>query len=174
MYRTFALILTLGGFLVVGEYSISYFNPAQTTATSITMNATIMQCYNHIDQGTRYLLGDHKGMLYILVLEISNNAGSSSNRLIPVSGLKLESLGTISIPEALVYLDNDHAFVGSHLGDSQLVQLHANPDEQGEYVEIMETFTNIAPVLDFEVVDLEGQGQVLFHLSVISKLLESL
>ncbi|KAF9543117.1 DNA damage-binding protein 1a [Mortierella hygrophila] len=149
----------IGGFLVVGEYSISYFNPAQTTAISITMNATIMQCHNHIDQGTRYLLGDHKGMLYILVLEINNSAGSSSNRFIPVSGLKLESLGTISIPEALVYLDNDHAFVGSHLGDSQLVQLHENPDEQGEYVEIMETFTNIAPVLDFEVVDLEGQGQ---------------
>lgn len=159
--------------MVVGEYSISYFNPAQTTAISITMNATIMQCYNHIDQGTRYLLGDHKGMLYILVLEINNNAGSSSNRFIPVSGLKLESLGTISIPEALVYLDNDHAFVGSHLGDSQLVQLHENPDEQGEYVEIMETFTNIAPVLDFEVVDLEGQGQVLFHSFVYCELLES-
>ncbi|KAF9925024.1 DNA damage-binding protein 1a [Linnemannia zychae] len=152
----------LGGLLVIGEYSISYFNPAQMTAISITMNATIIQCYNHIDQGTRYLLGDHKGMLYILVLEISNNAGSSSfssSRSIPVAGLKLECLGTISIPEALVYLDNDHAFVGSHLGDSQLIQLHENPDEQGEYVEIMETFTNIAPVTDFEVVDLEGQGQ---------------
>ncbi|KAK3842433.1 MAG: UV-damaged DNA binding protein 1 [Linnemannia gamsii] len=152
----------IGGLLVVGEYSISYFNPAQMTSISITMNATIVQCYNHIDQGNRYLLGDHKGMLYILVLECNNAAGSSSfssTRSIPVSGLKLEALGTISIPEAIVYLDNDHAFVGSHLGDSQLIQLHENADEQGEYVEIMETFTNIAPVTDFEVVDLEGQGQ---------------
>ena len=132
------------------------------------MNATIIQCHNHIDQGTRYLLGDHKGMLYILVLELNTPAGtssSSSNRSIQVVALKLESLGPISIPEALVYLDNDHVFVGSHLGDSQLVQLHENPDEQGEYVEVMETFINIAPVTDFEVVDLEGQGQVKWGLS---------
>ncbi|KAF9098142.1 DNA damage-binding protein 1a [Mortierella sp. AD031] len=153
----------IGGFLVVGEYSISYFNPSQLAAPrSITMNATNMQCYNRIDdQGMRYLLGDHKGKLYILVLNLNNSSASSSasNRSFQVTDLKLECLGTTSIPEALVYLDNDHAFVGSHLGDSQLILLHSDPDEQGEYVEVMETFTNIGPVTDFEVVDLEGQGQ---------------
>ncbi|CAO3569563.1 unnamed protein product [Mortierella alpina] len=151
----------IGGLLVVGEYSISYFNPAQpSTPRSITINATIMQCYNRVDDGVRYLLGDHKGMLHILVLILNDDTGSSSSRRSSqVVDLKFESLGTISIPEALVYLDNDHVFVGSHLGDSQLVLLHTEPDEQGEYVEVMETFTNIAPVTDFEVVDLEGQGQ---------------
>ncbi|KAG0202400.1 DNA damage-binding protein 1a [Mortierella sp. GBA30] len=151
----------IGGLLVVGEYSISYFNPAQpSTPRSITINAAIMQCYNRVDDGLRYLIGDHKGMLHILVLILNDASGSSSTRRSSqVVDLKFESLGTISIPEALVYLDNDHVFVGSHLGDSQLVLLHTEPDQQGEYVEVMETFTNIAPVTDFDVVDLEGQGQ---------------
>ena len=158
----------IGGLLVIGEYSISYFNPTQpSTARSITINATIIQCHNRVDdQGVRYLLGDHKGMLYILVLILNNSPGSSSshsNRQFQVVDLKLECLGTTSIPEAIVYLDNDHVFVGSHFGDSQLVLLHTEADQNGEYLEVMETFTNIAPVTDFDVVDLEGQGQVRSH-----------
>ncbi|KAF8930905.1 DNA damage-binding protein 1a [Dissophora ornata] len=154
----------IGGLLVIGEYSISYFNPTQpSTARSITINATIIQCHNRVDdQGVRYLLGDHRGMLYILVLILNNSPGSSSshpNRQFQVVDLKLECLGTTSIPEAIVYLDNDHVFVGSHFGDSQLVLLHTEADQNGEYLEVMETFTNIAPVTDFDVVDLEGQGQ---------------
>ncbi|KAG0292818.1 DNA damage-binding protein 1a [Dissophora globulifera] len=152
----------IGGLLVVGEYSISYFNPAHPSAPrSITINATIMQCYNRVDdQGVRYLLGDHRGMLYILVLILNGASGSSqSSRQFQVVELKLECLGTTSIPVAIVYLDNDHVFVGSHLGDSQLVLLHTEADQNGEYLEVMETFTNIAPVTDFDVVDLEGQGQ---------------
>ncbi|KAF9999405.1 DNA damage-binding protein 1a, partial [Modicella reniformis] len=146
------------------EYTISYFNIAlPTDPRSISINATIIQCYNRVDdQGIRYLLGDHRGMLYILVLILEDSPGSSStqsNRSLQVVDLKFESLGTTSIPEAIVYLDNDHVFVGSHLGDSQLVLLHTEPDQNGEYLEVMETFTNIAPVTDFEVVDLEGQGQ---------------
>ncbi|KAF9437707.1 DNA damage-binding protein 1a [Entomortierella beljakovae] len=153
----------IGGFLVVGEYSISYFNPTQLTPRSITFNATVMQCYNRIDdQGIRYLLGDHNGVLYILVLILNNPSGPSTSQpshMEHVVDLKLEPLGTTSIPTSIVYLDNDHAFVGSHLGDSQLVLLHTEADQNGEYLEVMETFTNIAPVTSFEVVDLEGQGQ---------------
>ncbi|KAI8360101.1 DNA damage-binding protein 1-like protein [Mortierella sp. GBAus27b] len=154
----------IGGFLALGEYAISYFNPSlPIPPRSITIEATILQCYNRVDdQGIRYLLGDHRGMLYILVLILENSAGSSSaqsNRPLQVVDLKFEKLGTTSIPEAIVYLDNDHVFIGSHLGDSQLVLLHTEPDQNGEYLEIMETFTNIAPISDFEVVDLEGQGQ---------------
>jgi hypothetical protein len=107
-------------------------------------------------------------MLYILVLILEDSSGSSSaqsSRSLQVVDLKFESLGTTSIPEAIVYLDNDHVFIGSHLGDSQLVLLHTEPDQHGEYLEVMETFTNIAPITDFEVVDLEGQGQVGLYFS---------
>src|SRR5690554_4783134 len=124
-----------------------------------------MQCYNRVDdQGSRYLLGDYKGKLYILVLKLADlqapSTSSQASRPLQVADLRLECLGTTSIPEAIVYLDNDHVFVGSHFGDSQLVLLHTDADQHGEYLEVMETFTNVAPLTDFEVVDLEGQGQV--------------
>ncbi len=49
--------------------------------------------------------------------------------------------------------------MGSRLGDSQLIRLNTGPDEQGSYVNIMETFTNLAPIIDMVVVDMDKQGQ---------------
>lgn len=68
-------------------------------------------------------------------------------------------MGDVSVPEAITYLDNGVLFIGSRLGDSQLVKLNTEPDENGHYVTVMETFTNLAPILDMVVVDLERQGQ---------------
>ena len=64
------------------------------------------------EDGSRYLLGDYLGRLYLLVLV---NDGSS------VLSLQLEPLGRISPPSTLAYLDNGVVFVGSTCGDSQLV-----------------------------------------------------
>ncbi|NXL67399.1 DDB1 protein, partial [Chordeiles acutipennis] len=64
-----------------------------------------------------------------------------------------------SIAECLTYLDNGVVFVGSRLGDSQLVKLNVDSNEQGSYVVAMETFTNLGPIVDMCVVDLERQGQ---------------
>ncbi|NWS48863.1 DDB1 protein, partial [Probosciger aterrimus] len=71
-----------------------------------------------------------------------------------------------SIAECLTYLDNGVVFVGSRLGDSQLVKLNVDSNEQGSYVVAMETFTNLGPIVDMCVVDLErqGQGQVMLLL----------
>lgn len=68
-------------------------------------------------------------------------------------------LGEISIPESITYLDNGVFFIGSRLGDSQLVKLTKTQDENGSYVQVMETFTNLAPIVDMVVVDLDKQGQ---------------
>jgi hypothetical protein len=54
------------------------------------------------------------------------------------------------------------------------VQLNVDPDESGAFVQIMETFTNLGPIVDMCVVDLErqGQGQVssYFFCSVVPSL----
>lgn len=67
--------------------------------------------------------------------------------------------GETSIPECLTYLDNGVVFVGSRLGDSQLVKLNTEPDSSGQYVTVMQTFNNLGPIVDMVVVDLERQGQ---------------
>lgn len=41
----------------------------------------------------------------------------------------------------------------------QLIKLHMQPDAKGSYVEVMERYVNLGPIVDFCVVDLERQGQ---------------
>lgn len=58
--------------------------------------------------------------------------------------------------------------ISSHWHDDCLLQLNTEANEQGSYVQVMETFTNLGPIVDMCVVDLErqGQGQVLTAHSV--------
>ncbi len=134
-----------------------------------------------------------------------------------VVGLKLQHLGTTSAANAICYLDNGVAFVGSRSGDHQLIRLHSEPvnatalaaaaaaapgggaaaaaggadatpggaaaaaddaaalvtaaagaDEREAagaaacYVEVLDAFTSLAPILDFAVQDMDraGQGQL--------------
>ncbi len=42
---------------------------------------------------------------------------------------------------------------------SYFEQLNVEADEQNSYVTVMETFTNLGPIIDMCVVDLERQGQ---------------
>jgi DNA damage-binding protein 1 len=63
------------------------------------------------------------------------------------------------VPECITYLDNGVVFIGSRLGDSQLIKLHTKPVNKNTYLSVMETFTNLAPITDMVVVDLEKQGQ---------------
>lgn len=105
------------------------------------------------DDGSRYLLGDHLGQLYLLALLHDDKS---------VLSLQLEPLGRISPPATLSYLDNGVVFVGSVAGDSQLVRIHPQPlleSEPDNMTEVLETFVNLGPILDFVVVDLERQGQ---------------
>lgn len=73
-----------------------------------------VQAYGKVDEdGSRYLLGDHVGNLYLLVLQHDGEH---------VAGLKVEPLGRTSAPSTLTYLDNGVVYVGSSFGDSQLVR----------------------------------------------------
>lgn len=78
---------------------------------------------------------------------------------VTVRDIKIELLGEVSIPECLTYLDNGVVFIGSRFGDSQLVKLNVTPDDNNSYVTVMETFTNLAPIVDMTIVDLDRQGQ---------------
>ena len=96
----------------------------------------------------RWLLADESGKLYLLML-LLENCGD-------VTGWKLNFVGQTSRASVLVYMDSGYLFVGSHQGDSQLVKVQ----QQG--VEVVQTISNIAPVLDFTIMDMgnrSGEGQ---------------
>ncbi|ACO65083.1 predicted protein [Micromonas commoda] len=157
----------LGGAIVVGESVIVYLNKdgGNGAGGAIATKSVNVMAHGVVDaDGSRYLLSDSTGMLHLLVLVHDRRR---------VHALKLESLGQTSIASTLSYLDNGVVYVGSAYGDSQLVRLHAQPvrcaadqvpatPDGLTYVECLESFTNLGPIVDFAVVDLDrhGQGQV--------------
>ena len=112
-------------------------------------------CHMYHVLGSRYLLGNMAGQLFMLLL--IKEEKMDGTRI--VKDLKLELLGETTIPECMTYLDNGYVYIGSRLGDSQLVRLNVDHDENGSYVTIVDTFTNLGPIVDMVVVDLERQGQ---------------
>ncbi|XP_034833854.1 DNA damage-binding protein 1 [Maniola hyperantus] len=147
----------LGGAIVIGQESIVYHDGQSYVAVAPPqIKLTPISCYCRVDgRGLRYLLGDIAGRLFMLLLELQEKMDGTQ----AVKDLKVEFLGDIPIPECMTYLDNGVVFIGSRLGDSALVRLSATRDEACQYVQPMETFTSLAPILDMCVVDLERQGQ---------------
>ncbi|XP_030845179.1 DNA damage-binding protein 1 [Strongylocentrotus purpuratus] len=146
-----------GGALIIGQESITYHKGDNYVAIAPpTIKNSTLVCYGRLDNnGSRYLLGDLTGRLFLLLLDKEESMDGAAT----VKDLKLEFLGETSIAECLTYLDNGVVFIGSRLGDSQLVRLNTESDESGSYVTMMETFTNLGPIVDMAVVDLDRQGQ---------------
>ncbi|GIY45148.1 hypothetical protein CEXT_80492 [Caerostris extrusa] len=146
-----------GGAIVIGQESITYYHGEKHIAIAPSLlKLSIINCYCQVDEnGCRYLLGNMLGRLFMLLLEKEEKMDGR----VVVRDLKFEFLGEITIPECITYLDNGVVYVGSRLGDSQLIKLNVNANENGSFTEIMETFTNLGPVIDMCVVDLERQGQ---------------
>lgn len=140
--------------LVVGESSITYLS--ETCTRTIGINPTLVKAHGEVDEdGSRYLLGDYLGNLYLLVL-VKDASGE-------VASLQLETLGQTSQASSISYLDSGVVFIGSSFGDSQLIKLHSSPPDPAKpnnYVELLDTMTNLGPIVDFCVVDRQGQGQV--------------
>ena len=146
-----------GGVIIIGAESITYHNGNnhQTIAPPNLQESSLVTFARVDGNGSRYLLGDMAGHLFMLLLEKEERMDGSS----AVKDLKLELLGETTIPETMTYLDNGYVYIGSRLGDSQLVRLNSEADSAGSYVTVVDTFTNLGPILDMVVVDLERQGQ---------------
>ncbi|EDW14370.1 DNA damage-binding protein 1 [Drosophila mojavensis] len=145
----------IGGVIVIGRESIVYHDGSNYHAVApLTFRQSTINCYARVDsKGLRYLLGNMDGQLYMLFLGINE-----TGKVPTVKDIKVEQLGEISIPECITYLDNGFLYIGSRHGDSQLVRLSSEPID-GSYVIPVENFTNLAPILDIAVVDLDRQGQ---------------
>ncbi|EXJ55210.1 hypothetical protein A1O7_08136 [Cladophialophora yegresii CBS 114405] len=131
------------GFLVLGDHAIRYVDRDLTNVITQPLDdqSTIWTCWTKIDEH-RWLLADDYGKLFFLMIETSFSE---------VVSWRLDPVGVASKASCLVYLDEGYVFVGSHSGDSQVVHI----EEEG--VRVVQTFPNIAPILDFTIMDL-GRG----------------
>ncbi|CAG8510042.1 5511_t:CDS:10 [Dentiscutata heterogama] len=143
----FLIAVPKGGFLAVASKHITYYDNNFKSRTILLKHKTAMRGVAAVDDdGSRYLLGDIFGMLYLLIIP-------------DIGDLYTHTLGKISVPQCLLYLDHSYVFVGSHFGDSQLIRLRQTPNEQGVLLDVLDTFINLSPIVDFCVVNLERQGQ---------------
>ncbi|KAF2083689.1 DNA damage-binding protein 1 [Saccharata proteae CBS 121410] len=136
------------GLLVLGETSISYLDDSTNRFFTRPLDeATIWAAWERIDN-QRFVLADEYGRLYLLMLVLDNENS--------VIGWKLDLLGETSRASVLVYLDAGHVYLGSHEGDSQVIRINEKS------LEVVQSFSNIAPILDFTIMDMgnrSGEGQ---------------
>ena len=128
------------GLLVLAETAVTYVDEESTLSIRDPLpDATIFATWAVVDD-TRWLLADDYGRLYFLMLLLSDDY--------EVQGFKVDFLGRTSRASVITYLDSGYVFVGSHLGDSQVVKIG-----QGS-IEVIQTISNISPVLDFTIMDM--------------------
>ncbi|TQB69769.1 hypothetical protein MPDQ_001393 [Monascus purpureus] len=134
----------LGGFLILGETSIKYIDDDNNETISRPLDeATVFVAWEQVD-GQRWLLADDYGRLFFLMLVLDSNN--------EVDGWKLDYLGNISRASVLIYLGAGVTFVGSNQGDSQVIRIADGSPE------VIQTLSNIAPILDFTIMDLGSRG----------------
>lgn len=105
--------------------------------------ATIFVAWEQVDS-QRWLLADDYGRLFFLMLVLDSNH--------QVDSWKLDHLGNTSRASVLVYLGAGITFIGSHQGDSQIVLIADGT------LKVIQTLSNVAPILDFTIMDLGHRG----------------
>ncbi|KAL0352802.1 UNVERIFIED_CONTAM: DNA damage-binding protein 1 [Sesamum angustifolium] len=119
---------------------------------------------NNLDNGAELLIPVPPPLCGVLIIgeETIVYCSASAFKAIPIrpsNWTQDRALGETSVASSISYLDNAVVFVGSSYGDSQLIKLNLQPDAQGSYLEVLERYVNLGPIVDFCVVDLERQGQ---------------
>ncbi|KAH9881948.1 hypothetical protein J1614_001119 [Plenodomus biglobosus] len=136
------------GLIVIGETSIGYYDDESGELQTEPLDeATIFVAWERID-AQRFVLADDYGRLYMFMLILDAKQ--------KIRSWKLDIIGQTSRASVLVYLDAGCVFVGSHQGDSQVIKIAERS------MEIIQTFSNIAPILDFTIMDMgnrSGEGQ---------------
>jgi DNA damage-binding protein 1 len=115
------------GCLIVGQEVVSHF----PSGTSFGFGKTIMKAFTYIGNAA-ILLADNTGGLHVLTYEPSDGVGLQT----------LQGVRT-STASCLEYLDSGIVFVGSSLGDSQLIKV------DGEGVSVVDQMINLGPIVDF-------------------------
>ena len=126
---------------MLAETSITYYWQDQIHSEALE-EATIFVAWAEID-AQRWILADDYGRLYLLMLVVSNPT---------VVAWNLDGIGQTSRASCLVYLGEGLVYIGSHQGDSQMIKIREKS------IEIMQIFSNLAPILDFTIMDMGSRA----------------
>lgn len=135
----------LGGVIIVGETMMTYFDDESKATVEYALDeASIFVAWERYDN-LSYLLADDYGKLHLLTLLVEGSI---------VTGIETRVIGQTSRASVMIYMDNNLLFLGSHSGDSQLIRL----DLENSAVEVVQITSNIAPILDFTIMDMGSRA----------------
>ena len=141
----------LGGVIVVGETKMTYLDDESKVIVEYALTeASIFVAWERFDD-LHYLLADDYGYLHLLTILVDGAV---------VTGMDVRKIGKTSKATVLVNMGEGILFVASHEDDSQVVRLELNDHTQK--LEVLQTMDNVAPILDFAVMDMgsrEGETQ---------------
>ncbi|EPX70538.1 damaged DNA binding protein Ddb1 [Schizosaccharomyces octosporus yFS286] len=148
-----------GGVFVFGEMYVYYISKELKASksllsypisafTGVLVSDPLEDLFSIKYDPNHFFVTDESGLIYHFYSEFSQD------------GLKmdLEKLGESSIATCMVSLPHNKVFLGSHYGDSAVLQLD-NPGlaNQGLNIQTLQVFPNIAPISDF-IVEHESSG----------------
>ncbi|KAI4286860.1 MAG: hypothetical protein L6R35_003890, partial [Caloplaca aegaea] len=131
------------GLLILTESTIAFIDDATGELTNKPLDEpAIFVTWAEMD-AQRWLLADDYGRLFLLMLVIGNHKAKS---------FQIHTIGNTSRASVLVHLGSGLVFVGSHQGDSQVIQI-----QEGGIV-LVQNLPNLAPILDFTVMDMGNRS----------------
>ncbi|KAK4150603.1 hypothetical protein C8A00DRAFT_36810 [Chaetomidium leptoderma] len=139
----------IGGLIVVGETRLLYIDEVtKVTVESALDEASIFVAWAEYNV-RNYFLADDYGNLHLLTLKTDG---------VVVTSMEVYRIGKTSRASNLVYLGNNLLFVASHYGDSQLFRLDFEKEDPRQFTQLVQTLSNIGPILDFTIMDMGNRG----------------
>ncbi|PSS00651.1 mono-functional DNA-alkylating methyl methanesulfonate N-term-domain-containing protein [Coniella lustricola] len=136
----------LGGLVVVGETRLTYVDDITHAKVEAPLKeASIFVAWAELDE-RHYFLADDYGRMYLLTIHTDGTV---------VQGMEMALIGKTSRASCLIYMqDSNMLFVGSHNGDSQLWRISLTGADPSQYMQLVQVLRNIAPILDFTIMDM--------------------
>lgn len=141
----------IGGVLAIGEYIIAYYDLSSSGGapkelsidpTLVTAVAFLENSYDHC------MMGDAEGYLYMLTFDITN---------LKVQQIHSTLIGQACIPNSITHLGEDLFYIGSLQGDPCVIRLNKVGPKFS--IDILHTFSNLGPIVDFCLFDYDQQGK---------------
>ena len=151
----------VGGLLVVGEESVVLYGADGKRLSHVLLTPCTVTSWGRIDS-RRYLLSNLHGDLFMVVIQSASASGSVASAQSGARAalhLHLQLLGQTTIATCIAYLSSGFTFLGSTLGDHQLVQLHTQQQDDGGFLSLVDSFPNLGSVVDMAVMEMDRQGQ---------------
>ncbi|KAI0998368.1 DNA damage-binding protein 1 [Podosphaera aphanis] len=135
----------LGGVIVVSEIMMTYLDDESKAVVKYHLEEpTVFVAWVQYD-GLNYLLADAYTNLFVLTILVDGPE---------VTGMKMRKLGKTTKASQMILLRKGVLYIASHEGDSQVVSIDL--EQEHTPIRVLQTITNIAPILDFTIMDMGG------------------